>query len=845
MSTENHATTNRGGAASNSGHQPIEELWITNHTHHDIGFNDYQDVCFRQHGEFIEQALDLIEQTADDPEPYRWTCKATGPLLRWLRGAGRGQAERLRHWAEQGAIEVTAMQYNTTPLLSPEQMRRSLYPVRTLREDYGLTIQTAMQDDVNGIAWLFADLLPAIGVDFLTLAINQSRGGAPRPFPGGFIWEGPAGGRLPVWNGFHYLFGRSQVRLGDWQLVEQKLPAYLELLEGAEWFDSRVLYLEAIHPMRVDNGPPDARMAEFVHRWNQEGRTPRMRFVTPVMWRDEVLADQAQHWPTRRGDWTDWWADGAASSAFETGTNRATHEVVRAAETLGAWLRAAGLPEESEAVMERVWESMNLYDEHTWGGFSSIDAPQSLFTRAQWNRKAGFAYEAAMNGHDALTRQARTLVESLAERASTTSPDAPSSLAAGEQSQDSARTQHGRVEGRFNLGDLDDQVAFPPTEGRLTVLNTLPRERTVLVEVPEYRAGGAPAGMLESAFPRGVPWGGQPETPRQCVRVDLPALGVATATAADGADTSDLVADGLRLENQFYRVEVDAETGTIASWVDKSTGAELAAPLPVSGAASGPMQEGFGALVREIVRSDLGRDALYLQDFASWDFGYWRERDEVPFALSVARPTTIEPATIDNGVAQVIVRAEHEGLRSATLRIGLVSGRPELQVDWLIDKEPYLDPESWYVAFGSPQVPHYRCDLNGVPSTPWSASHGGDQLDGSVEYFTPIGRWASVGESSRMVLCPLDAPLVQFGGITTNQFTPNPSTTNPPTGGTLDEVLAGIASRALNNHWMVNFRVEQSGEIPLRHRLTSTDSEAEAMRFAEDVFVPPIVLRDY
>ena len=91
----------------------IETLYVANKTHSDIGFTDYQDICFRQQGEFIEQALDIIEQTADYPagSRYRWVCEATGPLLRHLRKASPSQLERFRHWNQQGAIEVTALPY--------------------------------------------------------------------------------------------------------------------------------------------------------------------------------------------------------------------------------------------------------------------------------------------------------------------------------------------------------------------------------------------------------------------------------------------------------------------------------------------------------------------------------------------------------------------------------------------------------------------------------------------------------------------------------------------------------------------------------------------------------------
>ena len=136
----------------------IETLYVVNHSHTDIGFTDYQGVCFRQHREFVDGALDLVEATADYPEGsrYRWTCEVTGPLLRWLRLASPQQLERFRHWHEVGAIDVAGMQYNLTPLLNVEQLCRSLYPLRTLRDEYGLTVRTAMQCDVNGVSWLFA-----------------------------------------------------------------------------------------------------------------------------------------------------------------------------------------------------------------------------------------------------------------------------------------------------------------------------------------------------------------------------------------------------------------------------------------------------------------------------------------------------------------------------------------------------------------------------------------------------------------------------------------------------------------------------------------------------------------
>ena len=122
----------------------IETFYILNHSHTDIGFTDYQDLVFRQHAEFIDQAIDLCERTADYPQEaqYRWTCEVTGTTERYLETAGPAQLERFKKWHEMGRLDVGAMQYNFTPLLGVEQMYRSLLPVRRLRERWGLNVDT-------------------------------------------------------------------------------------------------------------------------------------------------------------------------------------------------------------------------------------------------------------------------------------------------------------------------------------------------------------------------------------------------------------------------------------------------------------------------------------------------------------------------------------------------------------------------------------------------------------------------------------------------------------------------------------------------------------------------------
>ena len=82
---------------------------------------------------------------------FRWTCEATGITERYLNQASQAQIDRFIALHRQGRMDVTGMCYNFISPIAPEVLLRSLYPIRRLRDRYGLSIEAAMQCDVNGI----------------------------------------------------------------------------------------------------------------------------------------------------------------------------------------------------------------------------------------------------------------------------------------------------------------------------------------------------------------------------------------------------------------------------------------------------------------------------------------------------------------------------------------------------------------------------------------------------------------------------------------------------------------------------------------------------------------------
>lgn len=778
----------------------IKTIYICNHSHTDIGYTDFQDNCLRQHGEFVDQALDLIEATDGYPAEaqYRWTVETTGPFIKYLRQAGRDQIERFRHWHEQGRIDIAAMQYNFTPLLDVEQMHRSLYPLRAIRDEFGFNVEAAMQDDVNGVSWLFADLLADLGISFYTAAINPIRGARPRPFPGPFHWEGPSGKKVLAWNGYHYLFGRSQAGLGNWDLVDRQLPRWVDQLEADDSYNFPFLYCESTHPVRVDNGPPDPRMPEFVAEWNEQDRGFKMQFMTVTEFGRMLHAEYGDQIETQRGDWTDHWTDGPASSAAETGINRTTHSLLGIAESMESWLRAKGETGSWNAGRAaNAFENATLYDEHTWGAYTSVEAPNSLFTRSIWNRKAGYAYSAAMEAHDMIARAANAIAGPLGEKG---------------------------PEGSFNLGDLEPETAFPPSGiDEVLVINTLPWERDVIVEEPEPRGGAAPVGVLDTFFIRGSTWGGaRPIPPVKRLAGKVPPMGYAFLKVSDGVPSGDLKASGNTIENAHYRVTVDPETGGLTEFFDKGQGHDFASTY-----------QGWqpGQYIYETVDSDEDRLAIANIDFDHPDF--FEGRTDTPWVRQTASKVELSEARIHEGRAFIEINVTAPGVKSATLVYALDAGRKSLEVNWTIDKIEHTKAEAVFIAFPfNLQGNEFVVDLNGIPSVP-----NDDQLDGAAKDWYPVTRWVDVSDGRRGVtMVPVDAPLVHLGGITTGRW----ARTLEPEGPT-------IMSWALNNHWLVNFRASQSGEVPLRYRLTTHEGAvdpAAAARFAAEAVTSPVALRD-
>ena len=113
----------------------------------------------------------------------------------------------------------------------------------------------------------------------------------------------------------------------------------------------------------------------------------------------------------------------------------------------------------------------------------------------------------------------------------------------------------------------------------LLVVNTLPWPRTVVVEEPDLRGGGAPVGMLEQFFPRERPVGRRAAARRDaggCAR-ELPGFGYAFVSPGLAAPSRRPRSGPERASRTRTTASRSTrETGALASWLDKELGHDFA-----------------------------------------------------------------------------------------------------------------------------------------------------------------------------------------------------------------------------------------------------------------------------
>ena len=748
-------------------------VYCVQHTHTDIGYTRAQDELLPDFLRHIDFALDYCDRTDGYPDAaqFRWTCEVAWVVREYLQRRPAEQIERLRRRVAEGRIEVTGLYLNMDDLADENVLAESLRPIQDFR-DAGLTVTTAMQNDVPGAAWCLVDYLDQLDVPYLTMGINNDR--TPRPFdrPTAFWWESPSGNRILAWRPDHYHTGNHLgIHQGRLETLKDRTLEYVGILaEKGYPFDEIAVQYSGI---QIDNSPPAVSGCDLIREWNEAYAWPRFRNAIAREFPRFVEEHYADTLPVHRGAWPNWWTDGFAFAHVETAEARRTHVDLNVAQALlsMAMLTGAELPQSTFTDMAGIETDLLFYDEHTFGAQEEFVQPMAENSVVQWGEKVAHIWDAVKDC--AMLR-------------------------------DTA------------LGLLEPSVprADVPT---IAVFNTLNWARSGLIEIylghdilPLDQGYGmvdavtgdpVPAQLRKSRF-EGSYWtlwvDDVPPMGYKLIRIEKQ-----ESRAVEQPKPAPNV-----IENQFYRVKVDPDSGAVSSLIDKEWNREL-----VDQDASWQL----GQLIYDT-----------LTDNSFFDRESFLERS----IRTTARNVRVEPGDASLIWDSLRISADVDGCVASgdvpglECEVRLFKRKKLIDFQYTIRKAYVNQPESVYIAF-----PFGVSDGNLVYEVQGGiVQPGKDQLPGSSSDWTSIQGFLAVrGQDGQIVFTSDEVPLVQFGDINMGKWQYIAEVDRPH-----------VYSWVMNNYWTYGFRGTKESEFTWTYHLTSAldTSNATASRLGWEMRTP-------
>jgi hypothetical protein len=723
-------------------------VYIVPTVHTDIGYTDLQERVMALHATNTMQSLAMLNQ-----HPlFNWDCETYWQLDCFLRAHPKKIEETFRRLRE-GRMGLSAFFGNMlTGLCSHEALNRATLFSRDLANRGGFDFTSVILDDVPSAVGSLPTILANSGIKYFIEGVNTDR--APYATQGlhnPFYWEGPDGSRV-----LSHIAGGYAMAGGLISSLDQasgQLPGSLAGYENADYPYDAVLVNGAFS----DNQGVASWLPEVVEKWNAQWEYPKLILGRPEDFFRYIEQNFAAKIPVLRGDFGAWWEDGAGSSARETALCRRAEERAVTAEMLHSLAAVLGKQPYPKWEFDKLWRNILLYDEHTWGAAGSISSPTSEQTVKQWEVKSSFA------------RQADTASRQLLEA------------------------------GMVKLASL-----APAAD--LVVFNPLAWSRTDLVTTEQAGA------VQDVKTRRKLACQALPEGGSCFVARDLPSVGYRSYRRlfqTEPFGNAVFFAEG-QMENEFFRVSLDATNGALKSILDKETGRELIDP---------DSEYRLGELI--YVSGGEGSYAVHsdLSGLAPPKFTYHRQKP--------VRMTQVNGPVF----GELASESTAEMFPKITLRVRLYKGLKRIDVRCELDKEETTAKEAVYIAFPfafDPASGGLWLEYPDAVTEPLK-----DQHSSACRDWYAMQRWLAASDGkATVVLSPLDSPLVTLGGMTASTWPRR-----------LSLKRAHVFAYVMNNYWHTNYKASQGGRQVFRFSLTSAGggfSKRDAVARGWEMFSPPV-----
>jgi len=375
-------------------------IHLIHQTHLDIGYTHVQTEILERQVQSIRDALKYIDETKDYPEEakFRFHPEGMWAVETFLQEATAEEkaafikAARSRDLHTDGAY-AQAM----TGMYNDEELFEVFGSAARFCRENDIVLDSVMLTDIPGYTWGVVPAMYHNGIRYITLGPNCGHRVGRVYEPWGdkpFWWISPSGKeKILTWvldTGYHQFLGSQMGHI----ISEDEI---FSILSGNDWIprdreDERTFLFDDLVVVRYgiegDNGRPNRVLSDAVKAWNEKFLYPKLVISRNSDVMRILETKYGDKLPDVRGDYTGYWEDGSASTAEATAIDRRACEKSIQAQILWSMLNPT---KKFAPDFDAAWTDLIMYDEHTWGAYSSISDPDSDFAKTQDDYKQEYA----------------------------------------------------------------------------------------------------------------------------------------------------------------------------------------------------------------------------------------------------------------------------------------------------------------------------------------------------------------------------------------------------------------------------------------------------------------------
>ncbi|HSS96429.1 MAG TPA: polysaccharide lyase family protein [Terriglobales bacterium] len=757
----------------------------------DFGYNDLPARTLEWENRFIDKTLQIQSKYPS----YSFNLDAAANLESYLATRDDPHGKQLLDYLQKGKWGINALYANFfTGLSTPEELYRTLDYSLQAGKKHGLKIDSASQTDEPSITWAMPQILEDAGISYFTNGSDPIRG-AMNPigllnFKSPFYWESPTGSKVLMWSGISYT-AVDDMTWGGWSAESAKTGQYATSIFGLTrslplfltQYDRKDFPFDAVMLFGLHNDEIPMRHwgdADVIDMWNREYAYPKLIPATQRDFFTHITANFADKIATFRGDGGAYWEDEAGSDAHITSMIRTAQTRLTAAEkfeSIANWLQPH--LKFDRVPFDAAWKNILLADSYVWSDANSFRRPESYRTREGEAAHRAWA-EAALQQTTDLRLVAMDKVAELVG------------------------------------SDKQGTVIFNPESWERSDLFDFELEPDEILMDP----------ATNQPIPCGVIKAHRDYQDVRCWAANVPAMGYKFYAIAKGktpaGEALTLTSSKPEVENKFYKIEIDSQTGAIAHLIDKTTGIDLVSST--SGYRLNEYLYVTGGDPGSFIPGNI-KDSRILMDDVT-----------LPLPkLDINRATATAPPQAWRFPWGLVITTRAKALNTPEVvsTITLLDSRKQINFHNEVEKTATLKKEGIYFAFPfslkQPQMKYQGATAWVDPTT--------DMLPGANrEWFTTQGGVWGKGSGNNVGWSSVDAPLITLEDINRGAW---PSSIDIRTG--------SLFSYAMNNYWYTDTPAQQGGRFTFRYSLTSGPdvTEAQTMVMTSEQRSPFFAIRHY